>query len=325
MGLMKDRHGTYYARMKVPDRLQAAVARVLDQGKDRQSFLKKSLSTKDLKMANIRAKPVLAGFDRVFGEAELLLAARPMREGLSATEIRRMAEIHYAVMLDTDETARREGTGSEPGFQSIAAQLTAAGVEFKTPFAIGALPEAGLSAREIHKRAEQLSWELSVTSDALARGDTTVIREELDELLDAYQINLDPVCEAYRRLGMAVLSAHVKALRDIERRNGGEPVDTPQVPEVLGESGAVGGSLRDAFEGWNKERERPADTVHEYKRAVEMFIQLHGDLPVATIKKSHARLYREALQEVPQRRTGELLRATLPEPGCMGTQASRGS
>jgi hypothetical protein len=56
MGLMRDRHGTYYARQKVPERLQAAVARVFDQGKDRQSFLKKSLGTKDLKAANIRAK-----------------------------------------------------------------------------------------------------------------------------------------------------------------------------------------------------------------------------------------------------------------------------
>jgi integrase len=254
----------------------------------------------------------------VFGEAEQLLAARPMRESLSATEIKRMAEIHYAVMLDTDETARREGTGSEPGFQSIAAQLTAAGVDFKTPFAIGPLPEAGLSAREVYKRAEHLAYELDVTADALARGNTTAIREELDELLDIYQINLDPKCEAYRRLAMAVLSAHVKALKDIERRNGGEPVDTPQIPEVLGESGAVGGSLRDAFEGWNKERPRPADTVHEYKRAVEMFIQRHGDLPVATIKKSHARLYREALQDVPQRRAGELLKASLPELSAWG-------
>ena len=127
MGLMKDRHGTYYARVKVPERLQAAVARVLDQGKERQTFLKKSLGTKDLKAANVRAKPILAGFDRVFDEAEQLLAARPTRENLSAIEIKRMAEIHYAGMLDRDETARREGTGSEAGFQSIAAQLTAAG------------------------------------------------------------------------------------------------------------------------------------------------------------------------------------------------------
>jgi integrase len=318
MGLMKDRHGTYYARVKVPDRLQEAVARVLDRGKDRQSFLKKSLGTKDLKAANIRAKPVLAGFDRVFGEAEQLLAARPMRESLSATEIKRMSEIYYALMLDNDETVRREGTGTEPGFQSIAAQLAAAGVKFNTPFSIGALPEAGLSAREVYKRAEHLAWELDVTADALARGDTTAIREELDELLDVYQISLDPKCEAYRRLAMAVLSAHVKALKDIDRRNGGEPVDTPQIPEVLAESGVIGGTLRDAFAGWDKERERPADTVHEYKRAVEMFIQLHGDLPVAAIKKSHARLYREALQEVPQRRSGELRKATLPELSAFG-------
>jgi hypothetical protein len=27
MGLIKDRHGTYYAQKKVPERLQAAVAR----------------------------------------------------------------------------------------------------------------------------------------------------------------------------------------------------------------------------------------------------------------------------------------------------------
>ncbi len=318
MGLMKDRHGTYYARVKVPERLQAAVARVLAQGKERQSFLKKSLGTKDLKAANVRAKPVLARFDRVFGEAEQLLAVRPIRESLSATEVKRMAEIYYAVMLDADETKRREGTGSEAGFQSIAQQLIDAGVEFTTPFSIGALPEAGLSAREVYKRAEHLSWELPMMAAALARGNTASIREELDELLDTYQINLDRKCEAYRRLAMAVLSAHVKALKDIDRRNGGEPVDTPQIPELLAESGAVGGTLRDAFEGWNKERARPAGTVHEYKRAVEMFIQLHGDLPVAAIKKSHARLYREALQDVPQRRSGELLKASLPELSAWG-------
>jgi integrase len=196
--------------------------------------------------------------------------------------------------------------------------LIAAGVKFETPFAIGGLPEAGLSDREVFKRAEHLSWELSVTTEALARGNIAMIREELDELLDAYQINLDPKCEAYRRLAMAVLGAHVKALRDIERRSGGEPVDTPHIPEFLGEAAAVGGSLRDAFEGWDKERTRPEDTVSEYKRAVEMFIQLHGDLPVAAIRRPHARQFREALQEVPKRRSGELLKASLPELSAWG-------
>jgi integrase len=34
---------------------------------------------------------------------------------------------------------------------------------------------------------------------------------------------------------------------------------------------------------------------------------------VVQIRKSHARLFREALQQVPQRRTGKLLKASLPE------------
>ena len=77
MGLMKDRHGTWYARVKIPERLQAAVARVLDRGKERQSFLKKSLGTKDLKTANVRAKPVLAGFDRTLSAATALPEPAP--------------------------------------------------------------------------------------------------------------------------------------------------------------------------------------------------------------------------------------------------------
>lgn len=46
MGLIKDRHGTYYAQRKVPERLQEAVARVLSSERDRQVFLKKSLGPK---------------------------------------------------------------------------------------------------------------------------------------------------------------------------------------------------------------------------------------------------------------------------------------
>jgi hypothetical protein len=62
--LIKDRHRTYYAQKKVPERLQSAVARVLGNGKPRQVFLKKSLGTKEVDEANLAAKHVLAGFDR---------------------------------------------------------------------------------------------------------------------------------------------------------------------------------------------------------------------------------------------------------------------
>jgi hypothetical protein len=146
-----------------------------------------------------------------------------------------------------------------------------------------------------------------------AKGDITQVRAELDELLEAFQINLDRTSLSYRQLGMAVLNAHVKALKDIERRNAGEPVDTPAFTRGPLSAPEAGGTLRNAVEGWEKERVRATGTVHEYKRAVEMFIQLYGDMPVVEIRKSHARDFRHALQSVPKTRRGALLRAPLPE------------
>ena len=58
-GVSKNRHGVYYVRKKVPKQLEQATAEILGNGKSRQVFLKRSLDTKDLREANIRAKPVL--------------------------------------------------------------------------------------------------------------------------------------------------------------------------------------------------------------------------------------------------------------------------
>lgn len=78
MGVIRDRHGTWCARKTVPEKpkgLQAAVARELNNGKSVQKHLKRSLGTKDLREANIRAKPVLAEFDRIIARAKASLAA----------------------------------------------------------------------------------------------------------------------------------------------------------------------------------------------------------------------------------------------------------
>jgi hypothetical protein len=158
MGLIKDRHGTYYAQRKVPERLQEAVARVLNSGRERQVFLKKSLGTKVLKTANVAATHVLGQFDRTIADAEALLKERPVIPSLTDAQIKRMAETYYGSMLANDEEERREGTGSEPVFQSVAEQLAAAGIEYNTPFEVGNLPEAGLTDREIAKREGTPLW-----------------------------------------------------------------------------------------------------------------------------------------------------------------------
>src|SRR5262249_2449616 len=152
MGIVKNRHGVYEARKKVPKRLEEATATVLGVPKQRQSWLKKSLGTKDLREANVRGKPVLMDFDRILSRAEALIGDKPVRASLTQAEIERMAELHYAALLAGDDEERREGTGSEPGFQSVARQLTDAGIEFETPFHVGSVPEFGLSDRELYKR-----------------------------------------------------------------------------------------------------------------------------------------------------------------------------
>jgi hypothetical protein len=52
-------------------------------------------------------------------------------------------------------------------------------VDYQTPFKVGALPEAGLSDREIFKRQDLLDYALPVASAALAKGDITVMRGRL--------------------------------------------------------------------------------------------------------------------------------------------------
>src|ERR1700753_2960720 len=103
MSISKDRHGTYYVQRRVPERLQEAVAHVLDADKSRRVFLKKSLGTKNLKEAKAAAPHVLADFGRIIGEAEALLQEQPVVTVLSDAQIKRMAESFYATLLAEDE------------------------------------------------------------------------------------------------------------------------------------------------------------------------------------------------------------------------------
>ena len=122
MGLIKDRHGTYYARHKVPERLQEAVARILDNGKARQVWLKKSLGTKVVAQANVRAKPVQIEFDQLLAKAEAQLKERPLRSSLADVEIKRIADFFLASALAVDEQRRITGKGDDPLFVSVDAR-----------------------------------------------------------------------------------------------------------------------------------------------------------------------------------------------------------
>ncbi len=316
MGIIRDkRTGIYHARKKVPEGLEETTAQVLRHDKSRLSWLTRTLGTKDKRQANVLGKPVLAEFDRVLARAAALIAARPVQSQLSDRDISRIAAYHFASKLAEDDDIRRNGTGSEAVFHNIARQLQELGVPAVSPFDIRDVPTFGLSDREMSKIGDALGGALDGAKHALARGDISAVGEEVSELLDVFEINLDPSSEAYRKLAYAVLKQDVAALQELVERHKGEPVETPMLIEPTPMSPALcsGETLTAAFAGWKKFKERTPSTVSEYTNAINRFVELHGDMTISAIRRDHVRRFREALQSMPVRRSGPLRTANLPE------------
>jgi hypothetical protein len=312
MGVVRNRNGTWLVRKKVPQHLREPVARVLDNGKAEQAWLQKSTGTKDKAEAKRRAPAVMVGFAKVLQEAAGLLAERPLRTALAQSEIDRIAEFHFATVLAGDEEFTAEGAEADEDLaRAIAGQLDEAGID-PVPVMFGGViagklqpipfdaerPPYGLTDRQVAKRDASLEWWLQNIRKASARGDISILGELITELLDQFHINLDPNSRAYRKLSMALLKADVRAHEALERRYRGEPIDTPPIahlePATSDTPGALGASngaatLRAAFTGWQKEGGHSSNTKAEYERALDLFTQLHGDIPVAEIRKQHAR------------------------------------
>jgi integrase len=276
-GLLRHPSGIYYARKAVPERLQEAVAQVLDNGKERQAFLKKSLGTRDSRQAAVVAKLVLADFDRTLLAAEDLIKQRPARATLTHTEISRMAEYYHAALLRADDVERSSSSEKWAEDQD----------EVLERFRLGEMTPMQVSTGEALDRARE----------ALAASDLTYVRAEVAEVSAAFNVRLDENSVPYRALSLRLLQEHVRALEALSQRDRGVPVLTPTSPTVVSRSIAESGSLADAFKGWVKARKPAPSTVREYERA----LSLHGNLPANEVKRSHARAFREALQAVTRR------------------------
>src|SRR5258705_2110644 len=149
MGLIKNEHGVFHVRRKVPKALEVATARAMGVPKERVSWLKETLGTKDEKRAKVFAKPVMMKFDRILAQAEALLVEHPVRTELTEAEIKAISDYFYAHELGADQELREEGVGSDPAFAEVHRQLTEAGVEFESPYGVAKVP-SGLSDRMMH-------------------------------------------------------------------------------------------------------------------------------------------------------------------------------
>jgi hypothetical protein len=201
MGLIKNEHGVFHVRRKVPKALEVATARVMGVSKERVSWLKETLGTKDEKQAKVLAVPVIMKFDRILAQAEALLVEHPMRTELTEAEIKQIADYFYAHELGVDQGQREEGVGSDPVFAEVHRQLSDAGIEFETPFKVAEQTDAGLSDRMMHKIEENAFFVLRAAKQALARGNINFIRYELNELLQLFRITRSFRCICHWKMG----------------------------------------------------------------------------------------------------------------------------
>jgi hypothetical protein len=76
--------------------------------------------------------------------------------------------------------------------------------------------------------------------------------------------------------------------------------------------------MSDALQRWSegggRGAKKPRDrTIFEAKATLDRFGELHGDLPVTSVSKAHARDSRDTLIKVPKALPGKLAKLSLPE------------
>jgi integrase len=150
--------------------------------------------------------------------------------------------------------------------------------------------------------------------NAYSRQRTDIISAELKGYLRERGTEADPSSEYYHQAGLAVLSGQIAGHEDIERRQAGTKVSTPE-PMLV----SRGPKLSEAISDWKagtaaRGGKKPThSSVREAERAVRFFTEYHGDLPLGDISKQKAREYRDALAKMPKRISGTQRKMALRE------------
>jgi hypothetical protein len=165
--------------------------------------------------------------------------------------------------------------------------------------------------------------------EARARHDPAIVQAETHEAMRRHRIPLDPKSETFHRVGIAVLTAHVRAFNAMLQRQSGEIVETPAPPPPSSQAKAqpaqqsehsvAGPKLSEAFALWQEggsaagSRKPGRSGILEARPAVRWFIELHGDMHLGEITKAHAREYQRAIARVPNRLPRDHRSLTLPK------------
>src|SRR5262245_43229998 len=199
--LIENSAGVWCVQRKVPEKLQTAVARLLNSKKHTQKYLKKSLGTKDRREANRRATHALADIDRTLREAAALAKQRSdepkpiVRTALNDTEIKRMAEYVYAKALAWDERVRFGGRDEMERMRAEFIRLEGAVDPPCIPLDLW--PQRGVPRQVYEENKADLLDTLRVMREAAAMGDISAVQDHVLEAMWAFNVDLDEHSPSY--------------------------------------------------------------------------------------------------------------------------------
>ncbi len=302
--LIRDKNETYYFRRSIPIHLRPFIA-----GKfHAKANWKQSLKTKEPKKAKFEYVAILAECTADFDRAEMREALRN-RTALTQDDIRSIADWYRDSHLAEDDDFRiREYRNDEAFHEEVKQQAASDGIRMLSRWPKHTNPDA-LSDRQISKKRNTSAIVQHATRKAMANGDTSWIVGEVEEALNQFGVKLDRDSPSFRSLSLAFLEASSEACAMLTRRYQGEIVRTPQsiaTPQGDGrlplESGKVIGdelTMMQAFDHWKRVCNPKPRSAEEFKRAAKLFVELKGDVPVASLILADGVAFREGLSRLP--------------------------
>jgi integrase len=135
----------------------------------------------------------------------------------------------------------------------------------------------------------------------------------VNEAVAKQGIVLHPDDPAWRQLELGFVKAQRNAFEIIKARLDGEDVRTPE-PLTTTNGDTLTGALKRWIEGGGRGARKPRSrSAAEAERAVQQFVELHGDLTITAITKAHGRAFRDALAKLPKTLPTRYSKLTLPE------------
>ncbi|MCA1475257.1 site-specific integrase [Bradyrhizobium sp. NBAIM08] len=279
----------YYVRVAVPRDLQVRMGK---PGKPRKE-LWKSLNTSDAREARRLSRPVLDEWENMFAELR-----RPKQ--LTEAELQDAIWRRYLELITTDEKFRQ----SLPTNDDLDAIWKYLEDEFGEQSISAYRIYEELRDRFDNNQRERAARLAQMKADA-ARGETKLIADVVEQVIEARRLGIDPGTPEYRKLAHGLQRAELEGLaRTVERDQGdfsGAPKDkVVQQPTVF--DPPKGEQILELFDRYA--REKPgrvsADTWQSNRKVVALFDDfVGGKAHISTFNRKNVREWKDKLFEWP--------------------------